>query len=94
MRTYKLLTSDGVVVLLKQRIEELEQQHLMAALGLIAARAVVSVTPETATQRVTSEREAEQLERNVASLEAAINALIAQLAELEAKEHQSAHEAG
>jgi len=85
MRAYKLLTSDGALVMLKGRIEELEQQHWAASLSLVSASAIVAAAPEADTQRATSEREAEQLERNVASLELALDALIVELDKAEPK---------
>lgn len=83
MRSYKQLTSDAVLNMLKGRIDELEQQHWAAQMGLIASKAVVEAAPETGTQRATSEAEAEQLERNVLSLEAALDALVAELEQAE-----------
>jgi len=78
---YKKVTKEQELEILSAKIADLERQHKVASIELIAAKAVADATDDDSTQHDTSEREVEQLERNVHSMEAAIEALHTELTE-------------
>jgi cysteine sulfinate desulfinase/cysteine desulfurase-like protein len=77
---------------LEERILDLERQHRLATVNLIAARATAEAAAEDSTQRDRSLREVENLEDNIATYEAALVALNAQeKAELPNRAARRAH---
>jgi hypothetical protein len=75
---YRKITDEQQVAILSDRITQMEHQHRIASVNLIAAKAVTEATGAGSGQQKASQDEVEELERNLTTMDAALDALYAE----------------